>query len=345
MKKLVSKIRRSRKSKMPVTPDRVTSQTIAAHREEVLGGARKYIYPLAHSKHRLVVISISLLIAAVITFFGYCVLALYKFKSDSKFLYHVTQVIPFPIARIGSDLVSYENYLFEVNHYAHYYKTQQDLDLNSEQGRQQLAEFKKRALNKVITDAYVRDLAKQHNISVSNQEVDNEIKVLRSQNRLGASDKEFESVLRDFWDWSVKDFRRSLKQQLLAEKVVSNLDQDTHKRADKAYSELAGGKDFATLAREVSEEPTSKQNGGEYGFLVDKTNRDISPATVEALFKLKPGEYSSVVDVGYGLEIVKNLEAQNNKVRAAHIVFNFKDISNYTNDLKDKKKTRSYIKL
>jgi parvulin-like peptidyl-prolyl isomerase len=343
MKKLVSKIRRAKKPQP--TPPRVTSQTMAAHREEILGGARKYIYPLSHSKHRLVVVSISLLIAATIFFFSYCLLALYKFKSDSKFLYHVTQVIPFPIARIGSDLVAYENYLFEVNHYAHYYKTQQELDLNSDQGRQQLAEFKKRALNKVITDAYVRDLAKQNKISVSDQEINDEITILRSQNRLGASDKEFESVLKDFWDWSVKDFRRSLKQQILAEKVVSALDKDTHGRADKAHSELKSGKDFSALAKEVSEETTSKQNGGEYGFLVDKTNRDISPVAVEALFKLKPSEYSEVIDVGYGLEIVKNLEIQDSKIRAAHIVFNFKDISNYTNDLKEKNKTRSYINL
>lgn len=344
MKKFISKVSK-REIKPSATPPRVTNQTMAAHREEILGGARKYIYPLAHSKHRLVVISISLLVVAVIAFFSYCVLALYKFKSDTKFLYNVTKVIPFPIARIGSDLVAYENYLFEVNHYAHYYKTQQQLDLDSEQGQQQLAEFKKRALNKVISDAYVRDLAERHNVSVSKQEVDDKIVTLRNQNRLGASDKEFESVLKDFWDWSVKDFRRSLKQQILTEKVVSKLDKETHERADKAYSELQAGKDFAELAKAVSEEPTSKQNGGEYGFLIDKTNRDVSPAVVEALFKLKAGEHSQVVDVGYGLEIVKNLEVQDNKIRAAHIVFNFKDISYYTNELKEKKKTRSYVNL
>ena len=318
---------------------------MAAHREEILGGARKYIYPLQHSKRRLVMISIILLVVAVITFFSYCVLALYRFKSDSKFLYHVTQVIPFPIARIGSDLVAYENYLFEVNHYAHYYKTQQQLDLNSDQGKQQLAEFKKRALNKVITDAYVRELAKQKNISVSDRELNDQIAILRSQNRLGASDKEFESVLKDFWDWSVKDFRRSLKQQLLAQKVVSAMDSDTHARADQAYAQLKGGRDFAELAKSSSEEPTSKQSGGEYGFLIDKTNRDIAPQAVDALFKLKPGEHSSVIDVGYGLEIVKNIEVQDGKIRGAHIVFNFKDISQYSNDLKEKKKTRSYIHL
>ncbi len=34
------------------TMPRITTETIAAHREEVIGKARKYIYPLQHSKNR-----------------------------------------------------------------------------------------------------------------------------------------------------------------------------------------------------------------------------------------------------------------------------------------------------
>src|SRR5947207_5990262 len=46
----------------PQLPDlenvpQITNETIAEHREDVLSGARKYIYPLAHSNHRIVVIT------------------------------------------------------------------------------------------------------------------------------------------------------------------------------------------------------------------------------------------------------------------------------------------------
>src|SRR2546423_961097 len=51
---------------------RITNETVAEHREEVLSSARKYIYPLQHSKHRVVRISISLFIAVIILFFAYC---------------------------------------------------------------------------------------------------------------------------------------------------------------------------------------------------------------------------------------------------------------------------------
>ncbi len=291
-------------------------------------------------------ISITLFLVAVVAFFSYCTLALYKFKSNSTFLYQVTRVIPFPVARSGSDFVSYESYLFEINHYTHYYRTQQGLDFNSDAGKEQLQEFKKRALTKVIDDAYVKELAQQKGITVSSREVDDQITVVRNQNRLGASDKEFQSVLKDFWNWSENDFKRSLKTQLLSQKVVAALDTETKTRADTALAQLKGGKDFAALANEASEDQVTKAAGGDFGFVIEKNNRDINPITIDALFKLKEGEYSGVINTGNALEIVKSTKVESDgKIRAAHIVFNFKDIADYTNALKDEKKTRVYLRF
>ena len=154
---------------------RITNETVAAHREEMLGKARKYIYPLQHSKHRIVLISTGIAIAVIITFFSYCTLALYRFQSSSTFLYRVTQVVPFPIARSGGHFISYENYLFELRHYTHYYITQQKLDFNTPEGKQQLVDFRRRALDKVINDSYIKQLAAQRKVSVSDREVDDEV--------------------------------------------------------------------------------------------------------------------------------------------------------------------------
>jgi len=341
--KLNKLVKRDEVAEVDNKPERITNKNLAEHREEVLGSARRFIYPLQHSKHKLIKITLGLLLIAVITFFSYCVLALYQFKHNSPFLYQVTRVVPFPIARIGSDFVAYENYLFEINHYTHYYKTQQNLDFNSESGQQQLAEYKKRALQKVLNDAYVRELAAQKGISVSDQEVDEAIDTIRSQNRLGSSDQEFENVLREFWNWSVSDFRRSLKQQLLNEKVIASLDTEAQAKANDALAQIKDGKKFAEVARKVSEDPATKQSGGEYQFEIDKNNRDISPKTVEALFKLKPGEVSEVINVGYGLQIVKNISQKGDKIRAAQITFNFKDLDHYLSEIKDQHPARTYV--
>src|SRR5882724_6045919 len=101
---------------------RITNETVAEHREEVLSSARKYIYPLQHSAHRVVLISASLFIAVVVAFFTYCLLALYRFHTSSWFIYAVTQVMPFPVAKAGPHFISYESYLFELRHYIHYYQ-------------------------------------------------------------------------------------------------------------------------------------------------------------------------------------------------------------------------------
>lgn len=350
MKKYITKIRKKagKASKSAedqvVSAVRITNETVAEHREEVLSSARKYIYPLQHSKHKIVLITTSIFIATVVGFFAFATTSLYKLKSHSSFLYGVTRVIPFPVAKAGSNFVAYENYLFELRHYIHYYENQQKLDFKSESGKQQLAQFKKRALEKVVDDAYIKQLAKEKKVAVSESEVDAEIQIVRAQNRLGENDKVFEDVLKEYWGWSVNDFRRSLKLQLLAQKLLPVLDPDVVSRANAAKKELDGGADFAATAKKYSDDAVSKDNGGEYGFPIDKSNRDIAAQTTAALFKLKPSQVSEVVNAGYSLEIVKNIEMQGDKIRAGHITFTFKDISAYLNDLKDKKKATLYIK-
>ena len=324
---------------------RITNDTVAEHREEVLSQARKYIYPLQHSRHRVVIISIALFVFAVVAFSTLTLLALYKFQSTSTFTYRVTQVIPFPVAKTGSSFVYYENYLFELRRYMHYYESQQGTDFNSEAGKAQLADFKKRALDNVIADAQVKQLAKEHDITVSQAEIEAQMNLLRSQNRLGTNDQVFEDVLKEFWGWSVSDFRRELQSELLAQKVVATLDTEARSRADSVLAQLQAGGDFAALAAEYSDEASTKANGGEYGIDIQRTNRDISPQIIDALFQLQPGEISGVVTTPTSHEIVKVLENNNGTLRAAHIVIDLKPISIYTDKVAEGQGDTRFINL
>jgi foldase protein PrsA len=322
---------------------RITNETVAEHREEVLSSARKYIYPLQHSAHRVVIISIGLSVVMVVGFFAYCLLALYNFHSSSTFIYRVTQAIPFPVAKAGPRFVAYENYLFELRHYIHYYQTQQRVDFDSESGRQQLEEFRKRAMDRVIDHAYVKRLASQHNVSVTNQELEDAIRLVRDQNRLGSSDQVFEDVLKEFWGWSVSDFKRELKQQMLAQKVVSTLDTETHEQAKQVYERLQKGEDFAALAKQFSDDAATRDNGGDYGVAISQSDRELPAQIIDVLFRLKTGETSQIVNTGAGLEIIRLKEVEGSKVRAAHITFAFKPIETYLDPLKDKEKPRRFI--
>lgn len=322
---------------------RITNETVAEHREEVLSSARKYIYPLQHSAHRVVIISASLLVVVLVAFTTYCLLALYKFHSSSTFIYRVTQVVPFPVAKAGSRYVAYENYLFELRHYMHYYQTQQRVDFNSESGKQQLAEFRKRAMDRVVDYAYVKQIAKEKDISVTDQELNDAIRLVRNQNRLGSNNQVFEDVLKEFWGWSVSDFKRELKQQMLAQKVVSTLDTGTRARADEAYKRLQAGEDFAAVAKQYSDDVSTRDTGGDYGFSISQSDRDLPPQVIDVLFRLKPGEISKVINTGTGLEIIRLKGQDGSKVQASHIMFTFKPIDDYVKPLRDKQKPSQYI--
>src|SRR5215471_11297852 len=184
--------RQEQKQDKPEGEVRITNDTIAARREEVLSSARKYIYPLQASQNRIVKFSVGIFLLAIVGFFSFCLLELYKFQSTSSFIYGVTQVLPFPVALIGhDDLVSYNSYLFELRHYKHYYQTQQHVDFSGKAGQQQLSIFKQRSMDQTLQYAYVAELAGTNHVSVSDADVNTALALVRSQNRLGASDQVF----------------------------------------------------------------------------------------------------------------------------------------------------------
>lgn len=324
---------------------RITNTSIATHREEVLSRARKYILPLQHSKHQIVIITTALSVLATVVFFAYTAFALYKLQATSLFTYRVTQVLPYPVAKVGDNYVAYENYLFELRRLVHYYQNQLKTDFKDPKNNDQLTELKHRALDKVINDAYVRQLATQHKLSVSDQEVNDEITVVRNLNRLGSNDKVFEDVLKDYWGWSVDDFRRSLRQELLAQKVVSKLDTAAHQKADQAFLELKQGVDFAAVAKKYSDDEATKNNGGDVGYAVDRTDRNLSSRVTSRLFTLRPGEFSDVIDTGTALEIIKYNDANGDKINASRIVISFSDVNGYLDELKEQQKSKTYIRL
>jgi hypothetical protein len=327
----------------------ITSETIAEHREEVLKGARKYIYPLRHSKRKIVAITISVMVAAIIGLFVYCYFALYRYYQYNTFVYRVTQVVPFPVAKAGSKYVDYENYLFELRHYVHYYESQQQLNFSGAD-KDQLAAYRKQALQKVINDAYVKQLANQYHVSVSDKEVSARLNEVRSQNRLGGNNKVFADVLRDYWGWSINDFKRSLKQEILAEKVSAKLDNAASQRATEVLAKAKAGGDFAALAKQVSDDPSAKDNGGDYGAPITKTNPNVPPEVVDALFGLRPGQVSDLVLASPvlagqppSLQIVKVTGLQGDAVTAQHIVINLKDADTYIKQLQSKKPSHAYV--
>lgn len=92
-------------------------------------------------------------------------------------------------------------------------------------------------------------------------------------------------------------------------------------RAESILQRIHEGEDFATLARRYSEDPGSRNSGGEYIFGHGK----MTPEFEAAAFALEPGEVSGIVETPFGYHIIKTEEYVNRgtpqeQVRARHIL-------------------------
>jgi peptidyl-prolyl cis-trans isomerase C len=88
--------------------------------------------------------------------------------------------------------------------------------------------------------------------------------------------------------------------------VKQGADDDGKKTAKKKAEELLGrikkGEDFAKLAGEFSDDPGSKQKGGDLGFF---TRNSMILEFDKAAFALEPGGVSGIVETSYGYHIIK----------------------------------------
>ncbi len=74
-------------------------------------------------------------------------------------------------------------------------------------------------------------------------------------------------------------------------------------RAEQLLEQVRKGADFAQLAREHSEDRDSGARGGELGLL--SPGGTNSPEFEQAVFSLKAGEVSGIVETAFGYEIIK----------------------------------------
>jgi peptidyl-prolyl cis-trans isomerase C len=101
-------------------------------------------------------------------------------------------------------------------------------------------------------------------------------------------------------------------------------DQKAAKRAkaEELLKRARAGEDFAKLARENSEDPGSKDNGGEYQF----PRGQMVPQFEAAAFSLKTNEISDIVTTQYGYHIIKLTEKiPAKKVELAKVEADIKD--------------------
>lgn len=89
------------------------------------------------------------------------------------------------------------------------------------------------------------------------------------------------------------------------EKLAADVVAAKRKKAEETLERLKAGADFAALAKELSEDPRSKDRGGEYVFQKGQMFSDFE----KVVWNLKPGElHTEVVSTDFGFHLFKKYE-------------------------------------
>jgi parvulin-like peptidyl-prolyl isomerase len=194
----------------------------------------------------------------------------------------------------------------------------QGFDLESKDGKAMLGQMHRQVLDSMIEQVLIKQAAAREGMAISEEELEATIQESIEE---GGGQASFEEWLQTS-ALAYEHFREEIRFQLLAlaifERVTASVPTtaeqvharhilvDTEEEAQAILTRLQAGEDFATLARQLSQDENTKEAGGDLGFF--PRGLLISPEVEEAAFALLPGQISEVVRSQFGYHIVQVLE-------------------------------------
>lgn len=341
MKKLLKK--RLRKQ-ADAPPSRITNETVAEHRERILAGGRRFKYPMQYARHRLVIVTVSLAIAAFILVGVFGWWQLYVAQSSNVILYRITQIVPVPAASVDGQTVRYSDYLMYYNSSMHFLQRSEQLVLNDE-GRRQAAFQKRRNLDIAIRNAYAEKLAKELGIAVEQEELDrvNEAGLVMANGSI--SRETYNASTMSLLGWTPEEEQRSTRNQILKNKVAYQIDTEASDKVERAAALLREhANDFSRVAEELGGEGKGKTVFRVSG-MVPLINND--GGLTEAARQLDAGRVSSVIrsTTGDGYYFVKLIEKTDTQLNYEYLQIPLTEFDKRLDELKASGKVREFIKV
>lgn len=266
----------------------------------------------------LILLSIVILLVFSLGIVGFG--AYYGF-ADKPVIKQLVEVLPYPAAVVNGKIIKYSDWHFE---YLAWQK------VNDEKGTQAKPEqIKEDVLNKMIYDVLLKQMAKEYNIEVSEEDVQRELDAVTEE---FGSQELLEEEVKNTFGWDVEQFKEKilypsvlsgkLKVEILQSDKVWN---EAKKQAESVLKLVNKGENFEDLATQYSQDPGSAANGGDLGFF---GRGEMVEEFENAAFSLEPGQVSDLVKTQYGYHIIKveeKVEANEeegieDQVRARHIL-------------------------
>jgi len=226
-------------------------------------------------------------------------------------------------------------------------------------GPQELAFVQNMALGQAIDFTIILKEAK-HNVRISNQEVKMAVDGIMKQEKI-ASESDLANALKQI-GLTMSKFKEMIKNELLVQKMVTKIQGEakvspndlrevkashilvsTEAMAKEVLAKVKANGNFAALAKKYSQDPGSKDKGGDLGFFA--SGMMVEPFE-KAAFALKVNEISDIVKSAFGYHIIKVTDSRLRKFegkeedveKAAMQEKQTKAFRGWFNDLKGKAK-------
>lgn len=341
----MKKLLRSRKHKNTEHTARITNETVAEHRERILAGGRRFKYPVQYARHRLVINTIVISVVALVLFIAVVWWQLYPAQNSSTFFYRIARVLPLPVASVDGQSVEYGNYLVAYRSQAHYLEFKEGINLRSKENKERVDFIKRKALNDAIADAYAVKLARAHNISISEAQIDSAIERQRRSRDGIASVETYDAIILDHFDWTPEEARGVTARKLLRQEVAYKIDEQASKQRERLEGLLKTEPDLDKIAATLGGEGAAKVSVF-VTPLVPRSNQDGGLAL--AAGALKSGQTSSIFKStsGDGYYVVRLLDVDSaDRISYAYIKIPLTAFDAELKQVKKDGKIKEYISV
>lgn len=317
-------------------------EKVEERREEVLATGRKFKYPLQWTRHRVVVntILIGLVVLALIIVGGW--LALYRIGMTDEFLFNVTKVLPLPVAKVDGEEVRFSDYLMLYRSSINSIERQSGSQFDEGSFESLSNEYKRDALTESEKYTYAIKLAKELDITVSQEEINSEFDRHLKIGGIDRSEEGFLKIISDNFGLNKSEYERMLYLTLIKAKVEVEIDSTASEIASKVESLLASnGNNYQNVAEQLGDKIIYEETGG----LVDSKNIDGGRAS-EAI-KLEPGQSSGkfISMNGDGYYFVKLIKKTDSEADFVSIKIPFTEFSKRFATLVEDDKISEYIEI
>lgn len=239
---------------------------------------------------------------AVVVIFLTLAVGFLRFSWQNKAVLWVAKYIPFPVAVVGGDLLSYNEYQSDVPNITSFLERNATPDAAAQLNLTNDVYTRKIILNKMVGESVLDALAEERGVTVTQADIDQTYDGYVQQS---GNATEVEEYIQKLYGWTVAQFKvKLIRPQVVQDKVAAAYLKEG-KDVMKAIREQVA-KDPKTFG-EVAKAKSSDASGLKGGLLDAMTTKQLEDAYGESakiLKALKPGEVTEVLETTRGYEIV-----------------------------------------